>query len=115
MNSIISYKLNEVEDEHTETVNQWLANAKETGAEGQYFLYQNSTKDNAYSYVYRKGYSDYEVSFIYDPSDSTNKGKVYVNGIKKNSNNDTFIQIKTINDLSLLFVLSDESLQNKLK
>lgn len=115
MNSIISYKLNEVEDEHTEKVNQWLANAKETGAEGQYFLYQDSTKDNAYSYVYGKGYSDYEVSFIYDPSDPTNKGKVYVNGIKKNSDNDTFIQIKTINDLSILFVLSDESLQNKLK
>jgi hypothetical protein len=66
-----------------------LANAKETGVDGQYFLYQDSTKDNAYSYVYRKGYADYEVSFIYDPSDSTNKGKVYV-GVELSDDNNIY-------------------------
>ncbi|MOA51898.1 hypothetical protein D3C78_1751070 [compost metagenome] len=93
-----------------------MANARETGEEGRYFILQANTedKDTMYSYVYRKGYSNYEVSFIYDPSDTINKGKIYVTGTIKNPNDD-FIQIKSINDLSILFILSDESLKDKLE
>lgn len=116
MDGVISYKLNAVEEEHAEKLNQWLANARETGEIGQYFIYQDGTnKEDLYSYVYRKGYTDYEVSFIYDPSDPNNKGKIHVTGINKDLKNDNFVQIKSINDLLILFILSDESLKSKLK
>lgn len=114
MSEVIDYKLNSVVEAHTTEVNQWLANARENGIEGQYFMLQDKYEDKMYSYVYRKGYSNYEVSFIYDPNDTQSKGKIHVTGIGKNSN-DSFIQIKHINDLSILFILSDEKLENKLK
>ncbi|WP_339324668.1 hypothetical protein [Paenibacillus sp. FSL W8-0194] len=116
MDRVIQYKLNAVEKEHADQVNQWLAKARETGKVGQYFIYNEGTNtDNLYSYIYRKGYADYEVSFIYDPSDPSNKGQVHVTGMKEDLKNDHFVQIKTINDLSILFVLSDESIKSKLK
>ncbi|SDJ99505.1 hypothetical protein [Paenibacillus sp. OK060] len=116
MDSVINYKLNAVEAEHAEKVNQWLAKARDTGEVGQYFIYQDGTnKEDLYSYVYRKGYIDYEVSFIYNPSDPNNKGKIHVTGLNKDLKNDNFVQIKSMNDLSILFILSDESLKSKLK
>ncbi|MDR9856455.1 hypothetical protein RJP21_22895 [Paenibacillus sp. VCA1] len=117
MNTIINYKLNTVEEEHSSEINKWLANARETGEEGQYFTYSYSdnTKENMYLYVYRKGYRNYEVSFIYDPSDSNYPGKIHVTGINKDKENDDFVQIQSINDLSIQIILSDESLKNKLK
>jgi len=115
MNAVLNYKLNEIEDVHIDKVSQWLDNARRTGEEGQYFTFQDNTEDYIYSYVYRKGYSNYEVSFIYDQNDTSSKGKVHVTGLSKNPTDDKFIQIKMINDLSVLFILSDESLKNKLK
>ncbi|MEI0737243.1 hypothetical protein VQ056_12180 [Paenibacillus sp. JTLBN-2024] len=100
MDRVIHYKWNAVEKEHADQVNQWLAKARETGKVGQYFIYQEGTKpENLYSYIYRKGYADYEISFIYDPSDPGNRGQVHVTGMKEDLNNDNFVQIKTINDL----------------
>lgn len=115
MGAVFSYKLNKIEEEHKDKVNKWLAEARETAEEGQYYIFQESINDYMYSYVYRKGYTQYEVSFIYNPGDPTIKGRVYVTGNNKDLNHDNFVQIKSIDDLSILFVLSDEGLSNKLK
>lgn len=117
MNAIIDYKLYEVGSEQSDKVKQWLTNARLTGEEGQYFIFQDGSedKDYMYSYVYRKGYSDYEVSFIYDPTDPINKGKIHLTGIEENPINEKIVEIKSINDLSILFILSDERLKNKLE
>ncbi|MGF7048610.1 hypothetical protein J2T13_003118 [Paenibacillus sp. DS2015] len=117
MNAIIDYKLHEVGSEQSDEVKKWLANAILTGVEGQYFIFQDGSegKDYMYSYVYRKGYSDYDVSFIYEPTDQSNRGKIHVTGTEKNPINEKIVEIKSINDLSILFILSDESLKNKLE
>ena len=88
-----------------------------TGEEGQYFTFQNGSEsaEYMYSYIYRKGYSNYEVSFIYDITDQTDRSKIYVTGTEKNPNNEKIVEIKSINDLSTLFILSDESLKDKLE
>lgn len=108
--------MNEIEPEHTEKINQWLAQARQTGIEEQFFT--NTIRDDSseymYSYVYGKGYTDYEVSFLFNSKEPTNKGQIHVAGFNKNSTNDSFVQIKSINDLSILFVLSEESLRDKL-
>lgn len=115
MAGVVSYELNTVEEEHVEKLNQWLANARETGEVGQYFIYQDGTnKEDMYSYVYRKGYTDFEVSFIYNPGDPNLKGEIHVTGINKEMQSDNYVQIKSINYLSILFVLSEESLKSKL-
>ncbi|ANY75230.1 hypothetical protein BBD41_23115 [Paenibacillus ihbetae] len=67
-----------------------------------------------YNYVYRKGASDYEVSFIYSPDDTRSKGSVHVSGIN-HSANDSFVKIKLINDLSIQVILSDDPLGKKLQ
>lgn len=114
MRAIFEYKLNGVLENQSDELMRWLTNARNTGEDGQYFMKQEAMDGRMYTYVYRKGYSDYEVSFIYDPSDPIMKGKVHVNGINK-SDMDSFVQIKTVNDLSFLFILSDKSLNDKLK
>lgn len=113
MNSIYSIKTNIIEAEHKDKVNQWLADARKNGKEGQYFIYQVETSKVIFSYVYRKGYTNYEVSFIYDPSEPKLKGNIHVFGAKK-SPQDTLIQIKSIHDPSMLFILDDEKLKSKL-
>jgi len=117
MERIFDYKIHEVEAVQSDDIKKWLNNARTTGDEGQYFTYQDVSEgeDYTYSYVYRKGYSDYEVSFIYEPSDSSAKGKIHVTGINNNSINEKIVEIKSINDLSILYILSDVSLKNKLK
>ncbi|MGZ7444300.1 hypothetical protein [Paenibacillus sp. TH7-28] len=117
MKAVIEYKQYEVGSEQPDEVKQWLDNVRSTGGEGRYFILQDHDKgeDYVYSYVYRKGSSDYEVSFIYDPSDESNKGKIYVTGINNDPSNEKIVKIKSIkNDISTLFILSDESLNNKL-
>ncbi|MFC6333145.1 hypothetical protein ACFP56_10970 [Paenibacillus septentrionalis] len=117
MAHIIDYKLYDVGADLSDDVNKWLINARMSGEEGQYFIYQFANKDKRYmnSYVYRKGSSDYEVSFIYDPSDSSAKGKIHVTGIGEELGNEKIVEIKSINDLSFLFILSDESLKDRLE
>lgn len=114
MKAIFDYKINGVLESQSDELTRWLANARNSGEDGQYFMKQEAKGNRMYTYVYRKGYSDYEVSFIYEPSDPMMRGKVHVNGIKK-SDADSFVQIKTVNDLSFLFILSDKSLNDKLK
>lgn len=116
MRNVFVHELNEVEPEHLEQVNNWLANARQSGEDGQYYIYSfnDDSSDYMYSYVYGKGYSDYEVSFIYNRSDSKNKGKIHVTGLKGKSVEDTFVKIKSINDLSILFILSNDTLADKL-
>ncbi|GIQ70411.1 hypothetical protein DUZ99_19625 [Xylanibacillus composti] len=115
MVEVFHYELDVVEPGHADEVNQWLENARLTGESGQYFIYQDNTREDLYAYVYGKGYSDYEVAFIYNPKDPVTKGQIHVTGIMGDSKADHFVQIRTINDLSIMFTLSDESLQEKLK
>ncbi|MFF3923144.1 hypothetical protein [Paenibacillus lactis] len=116
MTKVISYELNQVEPEHSEQVRDWLAKARQTGKEGQFFVHSfgKDTDDYMYNYVYRKGSSDYEVSFIYNPDDPRNKGSVHVSGISQSAN-DSFVKIKLINDLSMLVILSDDPIGKKLE
>lgn len=74
MRNVLTHELNQIEPGHLEQVNNWLDNARKTGEEGQYFThsFNDDTSDYMYAYVYGKGYSDYEVSFIYNRSDSNN-------------------------------------------
>jgi len=117
MGRILDYKIHEAGAVQSDDIKKWLTNARMTGEEGQYFTYQDVSEgeDYTYSYVYRKGYSDYEVSFIYEPSDLSAKGKIHVTGINNNSINEKIVEIRAINDLSILYILSDESLKNKLR
>ena len=117
MKRIFDYKVHEVGAVQSDDINKWLTNARMTGEEGQYFTYQDVREDEdyTYSYVYRKGYSNYEVSFIYEPSDLTEKGKIHVTANNNNPINENIVEIRVINDLSILYILSDESLKNKLK
>jgi len=116
MENVITHQLNEVEPEHRDEVNKWLSDAKLNGEEGQYYTksYSDETSEFMYSYVYGKGYSDYEVSFIYTSSDEEYKGKISITGLKNTKEENTFVKIKSINDRSIMFILSDESLTDKL-
>ncbi|OOC62597.1 hypothetical protein BBD40_12440 [Paenibacillus ihbetae] len=116
MSKVFSYELNQVEPEHSEQVRDWLAKARQSGKEGQFFVhsFRNDTDEYMYNYVYRKGASDYEVSFIYSPDDTRSKGSVHVSGIN-HSANDSFVKIKLIDDLSIQVILSDDPLGKKLQ
>jgi hypothetical protein len=114
MKNIITHELNEVEPEHKDEVNEWLADARLNGTEGQFYIkaYSDETSEFKYSYIYGKGYSDYEVSFSYTSSDLTSKGDIRIAGIKGENYADSFVKIKSINDRSIMFIVSDENSQN---
>ncbi|TYA13514.1 hypothetical protein FRY98_12760 [Paenibacillus faecis] len=117
MKGVIEYKQYEVGAEQSDEVKQWLDQVRSTGEEDRYFILQDPDEDEGYvySYVYRKGSSDYEVSFIYDPSDQSSTEKIHVTGINNDPSNEKFVKIKSIkNGESTLFIFSDESLKNRL-
>lgn len=115
--TVFTYELNQIEPEHSREVNEWLTKARQSGEVGKYFIhsFNNDTDEYMYTYVYEKGYSDYEVSFIYNPKDLQNKGSIHVTGLKNNSINDSFVKIKSINDLSIRFIMSNDTIEEKLK
>lgn len=117
MQHVYSYTLNEIKSEHVEEVNQWLADAEAEGEEGQFFIksYHDDHSEYTYTYVYAKGYTDYEISMIYTPKDSVITGNIHIAGIKTGPQAQNFIQIKAVNDLSLGYIVSDERLEEKLK
>lgn len=116
MQHVYSYSLNEIEPEHVEEVTQWLADAQAEGADGQFFIksFQDDTSEYAYTYAYADGYADYEVSFIYTPKDPVSTGKIHIAGTRKDSLAHHFVQIKTVNDLSIMYIVADERMEELL-
>lgn len=115
MKGVIEYKQYEVEAEHSDKVKQWLDQVRSTEDKDRYFILQDPDEEEGYmySYVYRKGSSDYEVSLIYDPSDQSSTEKIHVTGRNNDPSNEKFVKIKSIkNGESTLFIFSDESLKN---
>ena len=117
MKAVIEYKQYEVGAEHSDKVKQWLDQVRSTGEEDRYFILQDPDEEEGYmySYVYRKGSSDYEVSLIYDPNDQSSTEKIHVTVRNNDPSNKKFVKIKSIkNGESTLFIFSDESLKNRL-
>lgn len=115
--NVYTYELNQVEAEHSQQVNDWMTKATQTGEMGQYHIhsFNNDTDEYVYTYVYGRGYSDYEVSFVYNPDDPVSQGSIHVTGLKNNSGSDSFVQIRLINDLSISFIMSDETIGERMK
>src|SRR5690554_3606602 len=119
MSSVITHELNQVEPEHKEEIEKWLNNARKSSEKGQYFTnsLENETGEYLYTYVYGEGYTDYEVAFIYNQQSTSTKGSIRISGIEDNSVSEhgSFVKIRSFNDLSILYILSDNTLEDKLK
>jgi len=117
--NVFTHELNHIEPEHQGEINNWLNSARKSGEEGHYFIksLEDVTGENLYTYVYGKGYTDYEVVFIYNRRDNGNEASIRVTGLDGNSEseNESFVKIKCINDLSIQYILSDDTLEDQLK
>ncbi|NMO96595.1 hypothetical protein [Paenibacillus lemnae] len=104
MSELVSYELDQIEPKHEERIRDWLNDVQQNGGEKEYFIhsFDNETADNMYAYVYGKGFTDYEVSFIYNTSN--NRAEVHVAGIEGQSETDHFVKVKMINDQSITIV-----------